>query len=248
MYCPRKLWLKAQGFKEPATSKMIQGFLKHKALDIFNKNESSIVSSINQKTSQTEIKQLYQNNLLEIAKETLSSYINQARSFGINQEDFLKQILKISEPEVKLRIEAIFQALELGFLGKELWRELKPKYLTEYEIVSEELGLKGRVDRIKIDSNITPYELKTREEIYESDKIQLAAYALLLEQEFLKPVNLGIVETATQVQEIELNQELKNKVLEIAEKIRNLEEPPCLSNFSKCQACKLQKACFGLDD
>ncbi|MCX6748908.1 MAG: CRISPR-associated protein Cas4 [Candidatus Pacearchaeota archaeon] len=247
MYCPRKLWFKLQGFKEPPTQKMISGFLKHKAFDIFNKNESIIVSSINQKIKQEEIKKLYQNNLLEIAKEVLVNYDNQAKSFGINEQDFLKQILKISEPEIKLRIESISQSLEQGFLGKELWRNLKPKYLSEFEIISSELGLKGRVDRVKLQDEIIPYELKTREEIYESDKIQLAAYALLLEQEFSKPVNLGIVETASQSQEVILDNNLKNKVLELAEKIRNLAEPSLPSNFNKCQNCSFRKECYDED-
>ncbi len=247
LYCPRKLWLKMKGFKEPATQKMISGFLKHKVLDIFNKNESSIVSSIKEKINLSGLNQLYKDNLLNIARQVLESHKSQAQAFGINEQDFLKQILKISEPEIKLRVESISQSQEKGFLGKELWRNLKPKYLTEFEIVSEELGLKGRVDRIKLQEEIIPYEFKTREEIYESDKIQLAAYALLLEQEFSKPIALGIIETSSQVLEIELTQELKNQVLEIAEKIRNLEEPSLPSNFNKCRACKFQKECFEED-
>jgi len=247
LYCPRKLWLKSKGFKEPPNQKMILGYLKHKTLDIFNKNESSLVSGIKQKISQPELNQLYKDTLLEISKEVLSSHENQAKAFGIDEKDFLKQVLKISEPEIKLRVESISQALELGFLGKELWRELKPKYLTEFEIISSELGLKGRIDRIKFHDSIIPYELKTREDIFDSDKIQLAGYALLLEKEFNKPVNLEIVETSTQSQEVLLNQELKDNVLEIADKIRALEEPSFPSNFSKCQACSLRKECYGED-
>jgi len=137
------------------------------------------------------------------------------------------------------------KTLSLGFLGKELWRNLKPKYLTEFKLESFALGLRGRVDRIKFDDLPVPIERKTREKIFESDKIQLAGYALLLQEEFGKPVNEGIIEIMGKQEQVSLTPELKNQVLEIAEKIRNLKEDNAFtpSNFSKCESCDFQQDC-----
>ena len=149
------------------------------------------------------------------------------------------------EKEIELRIESIKQALNEGFLGKELWRNLTPKYLTEFEITSENLGLKGRINRIRFQDGILPYEIKTRPEVYESDEIQLAAYSLLLEEEFGKKINKGIVEAEKQKQEIEITDELRDKVLRLADEIRNLnKEPEFQSNFNKCKSCRIRKQCF----
>ena len=128
-----------------------------------------------------------------------------------------------------------------------MWRNLKPKYLTEFEIISYELGLKGRIDRVKFEEEIIPYELKTREEIYESDKLQLAAYSLLLEKEFNRKINKGIIEVKNKQEEIIITEQMKSQVLEIAEKIRKFEkdkEPNFHNNFNKCEYCRLKEECF----
>ena len=248
LYCPRKVYLKlVKKIKEPPNKKMISGFLKHKIFDIFNKNESAIVSSISNNLEKEEIKKIYLINLTKITQEVLITYSNMASSFSINSQELTKDVLKFMEREINLRVESIKKTLDLGFLGKELWRNLQPKYLTEFEIISQELGLKGRVDRIKFEQEILPYELKTRQEIYEGDKLQLTAYSLLLEQEFGKKIEKGIIESSNSEKEIEITEELKSKVFEVAEKIRNMIlEPPFHSNFNKCRECKLRKECFEL--
>lgn len=245
LFCQRKLFLKrVKKIKEPPTKPMINGMLKHKVFDIFNKNENILVSEIKQQINSEEIGQLYNNLITEITKDVFSNYYNMAKSFGIEYPEMLRAILKLMNNDIKVRAEAIELGLSQGFLGKDLWRNLTPKYRTELEIVSPELGLKGRIDRVKIGEEIIPFEIKTREEIYEADKIQLAAYSLLLEQEFNKPVTKGIVETASQQQEIKITEEMKNKVLEIAEKIRNMQTAEFPNNFNKCENCRIKKECF----
>jgi len=250
LYCPRKVYLKlVKGIKEPPNQKMILGFLKHKIFDLFNKNEQTIVSSIKENLSKEQIIDLYKQHLTNITLEVTKIYSNMIRSFGINPNELLEETLTFMEKEIKLRADSIKKTLSLGFLGKELWRNLKPKYLTEFEIISSNLGLKGRVDRIKFDEIIEPCELKTRENIYEEDKIQLAAYSLLLEEEFGKKITKGTIETKNKQEEIEITEQDKNKVLEVAEKIRKMklgEEPILQSNFSKCKNCRQGKECFGI--
>ncbi|MEK6820397.1 MAG: CRISPR-associated protein Cas4 [Nanoarchaeota archaeon] len=245
LYCPRKVYLKlVKGIKEPPTKQMISGFLKHKIFDIFNKNESIIVSSIKENLNEEEIQTLYKQQIVKITQEAVSIYSNMLKSFSISQQELLNSILEFMEKEINLRVSAIKSSLNLGFRGKELWRELKPKYLTEFSVISENLGLKGRIDRVRLEEEILPYEIKTRDEIYESDKIQLAAYSLLLQEEFGKKVDKGIVETKTKKQEVELTDEMKDRVLQIAEEIRNMKEAEMPNNFKKCRYCNSREECF----
>lgn len=245
LYCPRKVYLKKiKKIKEKPTKQMISGMLKHKVFDIFNKNESYIVSSINEKISKEQIIELYKACLIKITNETARNYENMMKIFGIEREELLNSILKFMKKEILLRVSSVKETIDKGFLGKELWRSLKPKYLTEYEILSENLALKGRVDRIRFEDDILPYELKTREEIYESDKIQLAAYSLLLEQEFGKKIEKGIIESANAEEEILITEQMKARVLEIAEIIRNMKDAEFPSSFNKCRNCRLKEQCF----
>ena len=189
LYCPRKVWLKrVKKIKTPPNKPMILGFLKHKVFDVFNKNEINIVSGIKENIEQEHILSIYKINLKSIIKQISENYSKMINTFKINPEELSEQTLNFLKKEFLIRAESIKKTLNLGFLGKELWRNLQPKYLTEFQIISEELGLKGRIDRIKLTEEILPYEIKTREDIYESDKLQLTAYSLLLEQEFNKKI------------------------------------------------------------
>ncbi len=245
LYCPRKIFLKrVKKIKEPPTKAMILGFLKHKVFDIFNKNESMIVSNIKENITKEQILISYRNYLNEIIREISRNYENLFKIFKIELLTLETQTLGFLKKDLLIRADSIKNALNLGFKGKELWRNLKPKYLTEFQIISERLRLKGRVDRIMVSDKILPYEIKTRSEIYESDKIQLAAYSLLLEEEFGKKIEWGIIETKRKEEEIFITKELKNKVLEIADKIRNMKNAPFPSNFNKCKSCRLRGECF----
>lgn len=228
----------------PPNRAMIFGMLRHDVFDIFNKNEEDLVSSINAKISDSEIKRVYDELIDNIAKEHFMLNQDMAEKFEISSQEFFKSVKESANPEIKLRVDAVAKTLAQGFLGEELWKNLSPKFLSEFKLESPELGLRGRVDRIKIDSEIMPYEIKTRNQIYESDKIQLAGYALLLEKEFSKKIEKGAIEVLGKTEEVLLDEHLKNKVLEIAEKIRNIDENAQMpSSFSKCQSCQFNQEC-----
>jgi len=245
-YCPRKVYLKlVKKIYQPPTQRMMVGMLNHKAAELFNNHEEILVSGITENISEPDIKKKYLSLLQGLLAEILQQNWNIVKNFGIDEKEFSALVKKTLEPEIDLRIISIKKTIEAGFLGKELWRNLTPKYLTEYKIYSEELGLQGRVDRIKFADFPVPIEKKTREKIYDSDKLQLAGYALLLEKEFSKPVNAGVIEVLGQVHEIELTPELKQSVLDIADKIRNLteENAEMPSNFAKCNLCAFKEHC-----
>jgi CRISPR/Cas system-associated exonuclease Cas4 (RecB family) len=145
LYCPRKLYLKlVKGIKAPPTQRMILGMLRHNVFDIFNKNEKALVSSIKSKISSPEIQKLYENMLSGITNETIMLNQNLLKKFSIDNKEFSASVLKTAFPEISLRVPAITKTINSGFLGNDLWRNLKPKYLTEYKIESPELGLRGR--------------------------------------------------------------------------------------------------------
>ncbi len=245
LYCPRKVFLRrVKKIKTPPNKPMILGFLKHKVFDIFNKREEFIVSSILNNISKEDIVTIYKNNIKSIISLVMRDYHNQITAFSINPVELEQDVFKFLDKEITIRADSIKKALSSGLYGKNLWRDLTPKYLTEYEIVSENLGLKGRVDRIKFEEIPIPYEIKTREEVYESDKLQITAYILLLEEEFNKHLEKGFIETKSTLEEIKVTEEMKAKVLDIADKIRTMKDAQFQNNFNKCESCFLKKECF----
>lgn len=246
LYCPRKVYLRlSKGIRSPPSKIMILGSLRHKALELFSKNEQTLVSSIIEKPEESKIKKLYSNMASGITREIFSLNENLAGKFGITEAEFKKSVSLSLEPEIAIRIPAIMATAEKGFLSISLWKELEPKYISELKLESPELGIRGRVDRVQLAPELVPFEVKTRDRVYESDKIQLAAYSLLLEKEFNQPVSSGVVEFLGKHEKIELTPELKARVLEIADKIRSMTEETAEfpSNFEKCRNCMLKENC-----
>jgi len=247
LYCPRKVYLKKiKGLKEIQNEKMVSGMLKHQVFEAFGNDERFLVSEITENIKEHEILNIYRKHLEVLSKYVIDSNLDKIKQFNISPEKFLADINNFMNREFDIRIVSVKKALDLGFLGADLWKNLKPKYITELRLESEILGLRGRVDRLKIDDEIVPYELKTRKEIYDSDKIQLAAYALLLEEKYGQPVTKGRVESQEKEEDILITPELKDKVLKIAEEIRNMDSAPefKLSNFNKCNYCSFNNDCF----
>ena len=147
--------------------------------------------------------------------------------------------LKIMNEELRGKFLKVYYNLPLG-IREEVIYVFDEKPMT-WNAVFIEVNAKT-----EIGEKIFPYEIKTRDEIFESDKIQLAAYALLLEEEFGKKVEKGVIETSKSKQEVELDKGQKLLVLEIIEKIRNLdkENPGFQNNLSKCRSCKFNELCF----
>jgi CRISPR-associated protein Cas4 len=249
MYCPRKFYLKkVRGIKEKQNQLMVKGRLKHEVFDRFNKNEKNIVTEIKEKISKEEIYKIYRTDALKITNQIINFHKELLSGFKISRFDFLHEVLSSLEKEIKLRISSIEQGIEKGYLGKELWENLPVKYFSEVEMISEELGLKGRIDRVELGEEIIPYEIKTRKEVYEADKIQLAGYSLLLEDKFKKKIYFGIIETAEKKEKIIIDEELRKRFLGLAEEIRTMlrekKEMPINSSFKKCQYCNFQEICF----
>lgn len=245
LYCPRKLWFaKVKGIREPPNRAMILGRIKHRALELFNILEKDFIINISNPLEKEEIESIYKEIMRQAALQAFQENADIAERFSLFVTTFLAEFLPLTENEIKIRIPPLMQAMKF-YSGREIWENLSPKYKVELALLSEELGIKGRIDRVSFAENILPFELKTRgkEEVYKGDKIQLAAYALLLEDKYKTPINIGIIEAGNKKQEIQLTEELKKEVLEIAEKVRNLQEE-FPSSFSKCEKCSLREECF----
>jgi len=251
LYCPRKIYLsKIKKIRQPMNKAMLIGRLKHNVIEIFSKSEQTIVERIDKDYDNLELYILYENFLKTITNRVFLTNKKIIESFKVDRQEVFKKILEDFSEDIKVRIQSIKQAIKQGYFKEALWKNLHPKYISELKLESESLGLRGRVDRIEVDNGmIIPYEIKTREgKVYLSDEIQLTAYAMLLQDHYKLKIDKGIVEVSGKKNQVPITNENKQKVLEIAEKIRNIEEnlPPKLqSNFNKCRNCGFKKHCFG---
>ncbi|MHA1711189.1 MAG: CRISPR-associated protein Cas4, partial [Candidatus Freyarchaeota archaeon] len=128
--------------------------------------------------------------------------------------------------------------------------KLRPPGRVEVErrIYSEQLGLKGVIDLVE---DGVPVELKVKERVYESDVVQLTLYALLLEWEEGRDVDLGVVENPLTGRRftVEITVEERKKALRARDSLVRfiyVREKPERRETWKCTVCPLKPACYML--
>ena len=127
------------------------------------------------------------------------------RVMAIHALEYCERLFYLEE------VEEIREADDRVYAGRKLHEERVPKLddesreLRSFEVSSDELGLFGKVDAARVrDGGWIAYEHKKGRcrrakdkartpEVWPSDRLQVAAYAMLLEQQIGKPVKEGRV-------------------------------------------------------
>ncbi len=139
-------------------------------------------------------------------------------------------------------------------LGQNVALEFVLPVFTEASFSSSELGIRGRVDLVyKSQTGYEPWDIKTGKppsEMTESYKLQVAAYALLIEANYKCEVKSGgIFLTGLRVsRSFPISQELREKVVKIAVQIRNMLQTgdrPAVERLtlSHCDNCGFRQIC-----
>ena len=256
-YCPRKLYLeRVLGLYEPPKEALVRGSIRHETYDLINKNEENIVKGFKEKLSLEKIREKYKNEYLKFLRIAVLNNKEALKQFNLKPNEVFNQIFPLIMDEVENRSLNIFNFIEkYNVFGMELWEKLTPKIKSEFKISSTKLGLRGIIDQIETyPAGMVPVELKTgktpREGVWPAHKIQIAAYALLLEEFYNKPIKEGFVVylDAKQRRHIPINPFLRLEVTNLIKKSKALlaskEAPLFCANKNKCNVCGLKDDCF----
>ena len=255
VYCPRGLFLTdVLKFEEPLKDIMVKGSVIHNIFDLMSREDESIIKGIENRKTEKEIVELFFSRYKEVLKKTILARKDELKRFNLNEQDVFDDYISVVEEEAKLKAVELIEFIEkYNVFGEELWNKL-PKTETEVSVKSENLGIKGRIDRVKIGEEIIPYEIKSglvpKDGIWEGNKIQLCAYALILEEKFRKTVRSGFVYYAgsSEKREVVFNAFMKQEVMELINKVNGMlnssEIPRFPENTNKCRNCGLKDVCY----
>ncbi|MEM4263398.1 MAG: CRISPR-associated protein Cas4 [Candidatus Woesearchaeota archaeon] len=256
LYCARKLYLqKVLGYEEIPKEFLVRGAIKHRVFEEMEKLEKELVCSIELNASYEHILDLYSRRYAQILRMVILQSKNQLKLVNLLPMDAFKQYIGIFKLEAELRASNIFSFMQKNNVcGEALWESLTPKLKSEYKVASENLYLTGKIDQVQVFSSLlVPVEIKTgkapKEGAWEDHKIQLAAYALLLEDKFKTPVNSGIIRYVDdgEARTIEINPFLKDQVKGLVKEVKDVlssdKLPPFSKNENKCKNCGLKKIC-----
>ena len=247
---------KVLAVEEPPKESLVLGSLRHEIYDFINQNEQKIVSSIREKIQYSQLLSTYKTRYSKILKEKIIQNKSKIREVNLDIVNVFKKTWPLILNEAELRAKNIFDfILEYNVYGNELWEKLTPKIISEKSIESEKLQLKGIIDRIEIHKNIyVPVELKTgkmpKEGVWPGHRIQIAAYAMLIEENFNTNVKEGFIRylDTNETRQIAINPFMKEEIIELTKEIQNLlknqEIPNYCENRNKCVKCSLRSTCY----
>lgn len=159
-------------------------------------------------------------------------------------------------------VEHIRLADERVFAGRRAHEETLPNEegsWTRVQLESSSLGLRGEVDVLRrIDGALVPYELKRGKSsgkkgdkrAWDTDLLQLGAYALLVEEHFGQPATEGRIRyLADKITiRVEIDAALRERVQKSIKRARQLSEtvtrPPVTEHEGRCLHCSLAPACL----
>lgn len=257
LYCPRKIYLeRVLGFFEPLKGALVIGTIKHGIFDEINKKEEEIVTNITEKISLEELQEIYRNTYSKINREVIIKNKEKLKQLEIDINFIFKKTWPLILNEAQNRSLNVFNFTQSHMVfGKELWEKLTPKIRSEFKIKSEKLELSGIIDQLEIyEKGYVPIELKTgsapKEDVWPNHKIQIAAYAMLLEEKYNTEIKEGFVHylDINERRHIPINIFLKDEIKQLIKKVKTLLEsqeiPGFCENKNKCNACGLKNTCY----
>jgi CRISPR-associated protein Cas4 len=256
-YCRRKLYLeRVFNIREPMKEPTILGSIRHRVIDLINKDESKIVKSIQKHHTDKDIIEKYSSEFLKLLKKELVNRKAELDKLNLDQLETYKKIKNLVLQESEIRAQNVVDFVKKARLfGEELWEKLTPKIESEYYLESEKLGLKGIIDHIEVYEDIlVPVEMKTgsapREGAWENHKIQLGAYILMLAEKKNKPISKGYIRylDIAENRNVVMNPFLRLKIEELVKKVNDClsskELPEFCDNPNKCKSCGIREQCY----
>jgi CRISPR-associated protein Cas1 len=181
------------------------------------------------------------------------------RVMGLHSLTYCERLFYLEE------VEAIRLADDAVYAGRTLHTERAEDdpsgtEVRGLELMSERLGLVGRVDAVRTrDGALVPYEHKRgrayrgpdgEPAAWPSDALQVAAYAMLLEEDRGQPVPEGRVRYHAEnvTVRVPLTEELRAQVRDAVARARAVrargERPPVIADERKCARCSLAPVCL----
>jgi CRISPR-associated protein Cas4 len=256
-YCPRKIFLSnVLKFYEPPREATVNGTIRHEAFDSLNKSEEEAVKSIKPGDGPEQIYDIYKKVLSQKVRNSIIVNKDKIERAGLEASSLYASTMKHLTAELIIRTRNVYDFIEKrGIYGNELWFELTPKIKSEYKVYSEELGLVGIIDQIRIlKESVIPIELKTgtapKEGIWPNHRLQISAYVMLLEEQLNIHLEKGYIRYLDSDEEREvimnsfMRQEVIDTKIKVEKLLKSLELPEKEKNENKCEKCGLRNECF----
>jgi len=250
VFCPRAIYLtEVAGVKPKDTPEKNKGLVGHAIRKELSMRQAKVLKKA---SSEKDVKPLLTKEFEAVMLEAPAIY--REKLYGIDVDKYFKLLhgqltreLKSLENELSAMISEMGVARAVEYTTP--WR-------VEYSARSDKLRLSGRIDKVFSRETHIPVEIKTGrtpENVWESDRIQVTAYVMLLEEKFDEKITHGFVEYTQQSQTrpVLASEKSRREVLRVRDEIIDIlggRVPEICEHGSgkKCEGCGLMKECYKL--
>ncbi|MBM4241578.1 MAG: CRISPR-associated protein Cas4 [Euryarchaeota archaeon] len=255
LYCPMKMYLSFTQDIKPKNPNILSGKLSHQIRRDFQEILKRNIQSIRGNEKIEEILDIIFRDVPSLIENTSVGILDVENHGNIDIEKLYQNLaedLKLESWIISAKIKKILQST--GKNSSEIIDILFPPSLLEYRIDNKKLNLSGKIDKIEIINGIYyPIEIKTGKYpikgVWEADAIQVAAYSVLIEEEFDTEVLVGFVEYLKINKQIPvvINSKLRKELFEVLDDIKKMFYEGHVSeiaqNINKCKICEYSVFC-----
>lgn len=252
MYCPMKLYLQRHVDREENNNIQLNIELKKIKIDTQDLVQKNM-RKLKKEMSLTEIEDTLSENISNYLESTFASIQNM--SLGLTTDQILETnnetYFSIKNYALKAK-----QAMELlGKNGYAIVDMFFPNCMYSYHLKDTKLEVSGLCDKIEIiDGKYYPISVKHStppiKGVWDQDAIDLAATAILIEEEFETEVFVGFIdytkinERRPVVIDVNIRKALFNIINEVKEIEYNKKVPTVKINDRKCGNCEYKNICI----
>ena len=175
------------------------------------------------------------------------SVIYRAELAGVNRSTIRDAAEGIDTGAIGLRIADIIRRTG----RRELLARITP-CAVEHAIYSDALGIAGSPDKlVRVGDRVLPYMIKTGDKpengVWKPDRLQITAYAMLVDERFGQVVECGFVEYARffEIREVVIRSRDRRRVLELRNRVRMIKggRMPDRARDAPCDLCAFEEDC-----
>lgn len=252
MYCPMKLYNETHVDMRESDDYQLAVEIKKLKIDISDLIQKNM-RKVQRNMTVTEIENILADNIDPYIEGTTKSI--KSMNLGLENSQINEMI---DNAYFKIKTTALKLKQVMSILNRDAHEIIDlfyPNCMYSFLIKDKTIDLIGVCDKIEIvDGKYYPVVLKSGNPplkgVWDQDAIELASYAVLIEEEFEKDVYVGFVDyekindRRPVVMDINLRKEFFDIVRDVKEIVENKKKPKVSKNDKKCEKCEYNDLCL----
>jgi len=253
VWCPYQVYLKkVKRIRPPPTPQMVRGTVIHKVKEDISRSEKILLMDrVGEGSGIDDIRKVIFDNAYQCAKNAVLKERARLEGAGLDPMDLLSELKRDLYYDSISTAAKLKRALERSDLPTAL-ESMYPECMMECMLEDGELGLRGRIDRYEQVGDVSiPIDYKSgsfKGEVTDSQRVQIAAYAIIMERNLNTRVPFGLIEYTNldRILPVIVDDAARNDVMKILDEVKRIvyeKNEPEKNKDWRCSYCSFKEHC-----